>query len=119
MGVSSALLGVCYTILWTSQSSYLTALGKHYAIVTSQNQPETMSLIFGIFWMITQCLVIFGSVISTTVLQQSPPENYKLPSDDEQRLCGFNDCPGNNVTNVVQPVINSRKVDIDIGMAFL
>ena len=43
---------------------------------------------------------IAGAVISSTVLSQAAPENYTGPTDDDLALCGINDCPHNNVTNI-------------------
>ena len=43
---------------------------------------------------------IIGAIISSTILNQRG-ENTTLPADDYTlSLCGRNDCPDNNVTNV-------------------
>ena len=97
---ASMLVGVCAAPLWTAQSSYLTIIGKEYAKVNSQEPRDAIPFLFGIFLMITYSASVFSSLISSLVLQQAPPDNYTRPSDDDLALCGINDCPSNNVTNI-------------------
>ena len=97
---ASMLVGVCAAPLWTAQSDYVTTLAKEYARLKHQNDESVIALFSGIFYMITMIHGIFMSIISSTVLQHAPPENYTALSDDELALCGINDCPGNNVTHI-------------------
>ena len=97
---ASLLLGVCVAPLWAAQSDYVTTLAKEYARLKNQKVESAVSLFSGIFFMIYMSSGIFMSIVSSTVLRHAPPENYTAPSDAELALCGINDCPGNNVTNI-------------------
>ena len=97
---ASMLAGVAACLLWTGQSAYFTITGKEYAKIKGQKTEDAISFFFGIFSMIALSSMLFSSIISSTVLQQSPPENYTGPSEADLALCGINDCPGKNVTNV-------------------
>ena len=97
---ASLLVGVCAAPLWAAQSSYLTLIGKEYASINKQKPQDVIPFLFGIFLMITFSATLFSSIISSLVLQQATQENYTGPSYDDLALCGINDCPTSNVTNI-------------------
>ena len=97
---ASILNGVFVGPLWAAQGSYFTECAKEYAIHTKQSHEGVMSLFFGLFYAFYLCATIFGSIISTTILKQSPPENYTaLPDKDVEQYCGTSDCPWTEFNN--------------------
>ena len=97
---ASMLVGVCAAPLWTAQCSYITIISKGYARMKGHKPEAVLAFFFGIFFMMFQTSGLFSSIISATILQQAPPENYTGPSANDLALCGINDCPCNNVTNI-------------------
>ena len=105
---ASVLNGLFVGPLWAAQGSYFTELAKEYAEHTQQKHEGVTSLFFGVFCAFYLGSSVFGSIISTTLLQITPSANMTkaVNNKDIQQHCGLNVCPWNehNDTHVdVQP----------------
>jgi len=47
---ASVLLGICSSILWTAQGSYLTIVAHKYAELTQETSSAVMARFFGLFF---------------------------------------------------------------------
>ncbi|CAH1781374.1 unnamed protein product [Owenia fusiformis] len=123
---ASALLGLIWAPLWTSQCSYFTTLGVELAEATGVSTDDVMSKFFGIFFGFMLIGPLWGNVVSSAVLDDgNGDDNYTL-SDAELAKCGAYFCPQEaaadaNNTNLARPEQSKvfTLVGIQMGCAAL
>ncbi|XP_037376925.1 protein unc-93 homolog A [Talpa occidentalis] len=87
---TSILLGLGAAPLWSAQSTYLTVVGNRRAEATGGVGKDVVSQYFGIFFLIIQSSGVWGNLISSLVLGQTPT---KEPIPEELlQSCGASDC---------------------------
>ncbi|XP_058526643.1 protein unc-93 homolog A isoform X1 [Ochotona princeps] len=99
---TSILLGLGAAPLWSAQSSYLTVLGHAHAEKTGRLSKDVVNQYFGLFFLIFQSSGVWGNLISSLVLGQTPTQE---PVPEEQLAsCGARDClMATTSTNSTQP----------------
>ena len=90
---SSALVGLAAAPLWASKSTYVTTIGRRYALISGNTENAIINRFFGIFFLFFQTSQVLGNLISSLVLRQ---ENNEAPTGEF--ICGANDCPGEQIT---------------------
>ncbi|XP_053393283.1 protein unc-93 homolog A-like isoform X2 [Mercenaria mercenaria] len=97
-------IGTGAATLWAAKCTYLTSIGAWYAKITNSSRAGTISVFFGVFYMIFQTSHVWGNLISSTVFSQKIPENLNI-SDDVLEKCGAAHCPSDyqNNTNLDRP----------------
>ncbi|ELU02217.1 hypothetical protein CAPTEDRAFT_212428 [Capitella teleta] len=97
---ASIVAGICIVPLWTAQSEYFTKMAEKYADLNQENKQDVMGRFFVYFFMCFQMANIFGSGISSTLLNptQIPDNNATFSSEgvhssDIQSRCSANDFP--------------------------
>ncbi|XP_053380264.1 protein unc-93 homolog A-like [Mercenaria mercenaria] len=101
---ASIIIGTGAATLWAAKCTYLTSIGAWYAKITNSSTAGTISVFFGVFYMIFQTSHVWGNLISSTVFSQKIPENLNI-SDDVLEKCGAAHCPSDyqNNTNLDRP----------------
>ena len=61
---SSALLGVCMTLAFTAQSSYVTAIAERYAEIGGEKRNVVVARFFGIFYFFFQMSKLVSQISS-------------------------------------------------------
>lgn len=69
---TSILLGLGAAPLWSAQGSYLTSLGHAHADKTGRLSKDVVNQYFGLFFLIFQSSGVWGNLISSLVLGQTP-----------------------------------------------
>ncbi|XP_006871255.1 PREDICTED: protein unc-93 homolog A [Chrysochloris asiatica] len=98
---TSILLGLGGAPLWSSQCTYITILGNTSAQKTGKASKDVVNQFFGIFFLIFQSSGVWGNLISSLILGQTPTQNI-IP-EDQLLLCGARDCQmGGSFSNSTQ-----------------
>ncbi|XP_033638068.1 protein unc-93 homolog A-like [Asterias rubens] len=98
---TSALLGLSAAPLWAAKSTYVTTIGKRYALISGNTENAIINRFFGIFFLFFQSSQVLGNLISSLVLRQDTSEDVT-----GEFVCGANDCPAapdENVTSYCNP----------------
>ncbi|XP_023562260.1 protein unc-93 homolog A isoform X2 [Octodon degus] len=100
---TSVLLGLGAAPLWSAQCTYLTVLGTSQARKAGKLSKDVVNKYFGIFFFIFQSSGVWGNLISSLVLGQTP--NKEFFSEDQLKSCGAKDCLMSTAasTNITQP----------------
>ena len=85
---TSALLGLSAAPLWAAKSTYVTTIGKRYALISGNTENAIINRFFGIFFLFFQSSQVLGNLISSLVLRQDTSEDVT-----GEFVCGANDCP--------------------------
>ncbi|XP_078226973.1 protein unc-93 homolog A isoform X2 [Callithrix jacchus] len=87
---TSILLGLGAAPLWSAQCTYLTIMGKTRAEKAGKRGQDGVTQCFGIFFLIFQSSGVWGNLISSLVLGQTPSQET-LP-EEQLSSCGASDC---------------------------
>ncbi|KAM7135076.1 protein unc-93 homolog A [Molossus nigricans] len=87
---TSILLGLGAAPLWSAHCTYLTLVGNSDAEKAGKAGKDVVNQYFGLFFLIFQSSGVWGNLISSLVLGQTPTQD---PIPEEQLLsCGASDC---------------------------
>ncbi|KAL8590617.1 hypothetical protein ACOMHN_011053 [Nucella lapillus] len=95
MTIAGIILGFGAAPMWSAKCTYLTQLGVWYARMTNQSEDAVINKFFGFFFMVFQTSQIWGNLISSTVLEESPPSNGSV----ETPVCGADFVPNDDKNN--------------------
>nr|XP_035153051.2 protein unc-93 homolog A isoform X1 [Callithrix jacchus] len=87
---TSILLGLGAAPLWSAQCTYLTIMGNTRAEKAGKRGQDGVTQCFGIFFLIFQSSGVWGNLISSLVLGQTPSQET-LP-EEQLSSCGASDC---------------------------
>nr|XP_054110595.1 protein unc-93 homolog A isoform X2 [Callithrix jacchus]XP_054110596.1 protein unc-93 homolog A isoform X2 [Callithrix jacchus]XP_054110597.1 protein unc-93 homolog A isoform X2 [Callithrix jacchus] len=90
---TSILLGLGAAPLWSAQCTYLTIMGNTRAEKAGKRGQDGVTQCFGIFFLIFQSSGVWGNLISSLVLGQTPSQDFTETLPEEQlSSCGASDC---------------------------
>uniref|UniRef100_A0A8C5PRE9 Protein unc-93 homolog A n=1 Tax=Leptobrachium leishanense TaxID=445787 RepID=A0A8C5PRE9_9ANUR len=89
--ITSTILGFGGGPLWAAKCTYLTTSGINYAERTGKEKIDVVNHYFGIFFLIHETSGVWGNLISSLVLQQSPKKDTF--GNETYSHCGANNCP--------------------------
>uniref|UniRef100_A0A8C5WBV4 Protein unc-93 homolog A n=1 Tax=Leptobrachium leishanense TaxID=445787 RepID=A0A8C5WBV4_9ANUR len=89
--ITSAILGFGGGPLWAAKCTYLTTSGIKYAERTGKEKMDVVNHYFGVFFLIYQSSGVWGNLISSLVLVQSPKKDTF--GNESYSHCGANNCP--------------------------
>ncbi|XP_070538700.1 protein unc-93 homolog A-like isoform X2 [Ptychodera flava] len=100
---AAALLGAAAAPLWAAQFTHTTTTGIRYAALSRDDSDAVVNRFFGIFFMFFQSSMVWGSLLSSTVLQSGSSENNSTADSRATYTytCGAKDCQrtsGNETT---------------------
>ncbi|CAH1778622.1 unnamed protein product [Owenia fusiformis] len=97
------ILGFGAAPLWSAKCTYVTEVGKKYALLSGESKDAVINRFFGIFFLIFQTSQIWGNLISSFVLNRRV-DNSTRPSEEILAQCGANYCkePENNPNSLLK-----------------
>ncbi|XP_019382287.1 PREDICTED: protein unc-93 homolog A [Gavialis gangeticus] len=94
---TSVILGLGGAPLWSAKCTYLTIAGNSYAQKAEKIGRDIINQYFGVFFLIFQSSGVWGNLISSLVLGQSP-QQVEI-SEEDLKCCGAYDCITASATN--------------------
>ncbi|XP_053316257.1 protein unc-93 homolog A-like [Spea bombifrons] len=88
---TSILLGIGSGPLWAAKSAYITAIGSKYAELTGKAAKDVVNQYFGIFFFICQTGRIWGNLVSSLILYNTPNADDSLDALNHS-ICGAGHC---------------------------
>ena len=91
----AAIEGISTGLMWTAQGAFVTTIAMEYSVIIQDTLDHVLSRFFGIFCMAFQSTQIWGNIISSAVLHESPPSTNTSANGTAPppSYCGADDCP--------------------------
>ncbi|XP_063297849.1 protein unc-93 homolog A-like, partial [Pelobates fuscus] len=89
--ITSAILGFGGGPLWAAKCTYITSSGIKYAEKKGKDKMNVVNHYFGVFFLIYQSSGVWGNLISSLVLQESPTKD--IFGNESYSHCGAKNCP--------------------------